>query len=159
MTITLTFDTNCIILAEHNADVDQLFEWKNTGLIDIFKTDVVDSELKKQESINKSKQIAEDLGVGRVGFTRVGHGIVGNDDDDSFFRELMLVVFPETKGEPPNANKVFDIMNLVTHRLYNRDVFVTTDDDYLRNKTQLVRYEITVMSPKECVDYLSNRLV
>lgn len=155
---TITFDTNCIINLEHNQYLDQLFQWSKSGQIDIFKTDVVDTELKKEESIRKSKQIIEDMGVGRIGFMRVDHAKVGVDDDNSYFQELMLVVFPETKGENPNKNKVFDIMNLVTHKLYQRDIFLTDDKDYLRKKIELSQHEITVMNPQECVSHLRSIL-
>lgn len=153
---SITFDTNCVIFTEHNIYVDQLVEWKNKDLISIFKTDVVDTELKKQESIKRSQQIIEDVGIGRIGFTRVGHGIVGSEDD-SFFNELMHVVFPETKNESPNNNKIFDIMNLVTHKLYDRDIFVTNDNDYLRKKDELQQHGIIVMNPKECITYFRNK--
>lgn len=150
---SITFDTNCIIKLEHDLYVDQLLKWSKTAHIDLFKTDVVDTELKKTESIKKSQEIIEDIGSGRIGFSRVGHATVGSDADDSYFHELMLIVFPETKGEEPNKNKILDIMNLVTHKLYGRDIFVTYDMDYISKKEEL-KHEITVMTPEECVNHL-----
>lgn len=150
----LTFDTNTVIAKDHNPDVDKLFEMNGKEEVKIFKTDVVDTELSKK-SREKSATLHEDLGVARIGHSRIGHAVIGGESDVSESDRMMEIIFPETKGEKPNAKKVRDVMHLLTHKKHNRDIFVTNDRDFITKKEELKsEFGIVVMTPQECVQHI-----
>ena len=151
--ITITLDTMCFIEKEKDEDISKLFQLNRNGYLTIFKTDVADTEM-SESSKEKSKDIPEDMGVGRVCHSRIGHAITGGEDD-SLYKNIMNVVFPETKGEPPKRNKIRDVMALTVHTEKKRTVFVTKDGAICRAKESLKnQFGITVMSPPECVEYI-----
>ena len=153
---TVTLDTMCFIEKDKDGNVSKLFQLKQDKKITIVKTDVVDTEL-SESSKKKSKDIPEDMGVGRMGHFRIGHAVMGGGND-SLFENIMKVVFPETKGEPPNKNKIRDVMALTTHAQKKRNVFVTKDKTICRvKKTLKNQFGITVMSPLECVEYIMQK--
>ena len=154
---TVTLDTMCVIEKGKDENVSKLFQLEQDKKITIVKTDVVDTEL-SESSKKKSKGIPEDMGVGRVGHSRIGHAVVGGGND-SLFENIMKVVFPETKGEPPNKNKIRDVMALTTHAQKKRNVFVTKDGAICRAKKSLkCQFDITVMSPLECVEHICKKI-
>ena len=156
---SITFDTNCVISIGKDNDVDKLIEWEQKGLIEIFKTDVMDTELKNTSSRQKSSTFKEDIGVAVIGHSRIGHAKIGGGEDQSFFEQMLQFLFPETKGQRPTRNQTRDTMHIITHRDNGRDHYITSDGDFLTKKDQLkTNYAISVMTPKECVDYLKNKL-
>jgi len=153
----LTFDTNTVIAKGHDLDVNKLFEMAGKDEIKIFKTDVVDTELPKK-SQEKSATLTEDLGVARIGHSRISHAVIGGGNAESEQERIMAILFPETKGEKPKKQKVRDVMHLHTHKKHNRDIFVTNDGDFLTKKEELKsEFGIVVMTPKECVVHINEQ--
>lgn len=153
--ITVTIDTNCIRVRNSDQNVKRLFELEEENKIEIIKTDVLDTEL-SDKGREHSKDIPEDLGMGICDNSRIEHCVIGGDEDDVIHKNIMLILFPETKGEEPNNNKIRDVMHLTTHKKHNRDIFVTNDDDFLRNHNELKKLDIIVMNPEQCVQYIGN---
>ncbi len=150
---TITLDTMCFIEKYKDENIIKLFELQSKNFRSIIKTDVVDTEL-SDSSKEKSKDVPEDLGVGRIGHSRTDHAVTG-DGDDLLFENLMKIVFPETKGEPPTTQKTRDVMALTTHKQKDREIFVTKDKAICRAKEKLEeQYGIKVMSPTECGEYV-----
>ena len=129
---TVTLDTMCFIEKDKDENVARLFELECDKYLTIIKTDVVDTEM-SDSSKEKSKDVPEDIGVGRIGHSRIDHVIIGGEDD-SLFENIMKVVFPETTGEPPTQNKIRDVMALVVHTQKGREIFVTKDGAICRAK-------------------------
>ena len=73
----ITFDTNSIIDLEKSDDYDlqQLYKWHKSGVIEIVKTDVADTELQTDSS--KSVEFMEDVGDGVIDHSRIDHAKVG----------------------------------------------------------------------------------
>lgn len=151
--ITITLDTNCIIDIGKDEYIDKLIGFEKQGLIEIHKTDVVDTELQNTSAINKSANFEEDLGFGIVDHSRIGFTRIGGDETKSFFDMLLHLVFPETKGQTATKNQIRDIMHIIVHRDHNRDYFVTKDNDFI-NKSEILDkdYKIVVVTPKRCVE-------
>lgn len=162
-------DTSSIIDLEYGKDADlaTLDKWDKEGLIEIVKTDVVDTERMgrvKPSAVKEdvgtgvyehsryehagydsglrydenTTEIKEDIGTAVIDNSRVGHAKVGTGGERPRYEPLLLVLFPETKGyEKANKNQIRDAMALTTHMEYNRDYFVTTDRDFLNKKEEL----------------------
>ena len=64
-----------------------------------------------------SAEFKEDKGGAYYGHSRYGHATYDGTPD---FEEILLVVFPETKGQKPTKNQTRDAMSLATHRKYGR---------------------------------------
>ena len=143
----------CFIEKDKDENVSKLFELESSKYLTIIKTDVVDTEMSKN-SQEKSKDVVADMGVGRIGHSRIGHAVYGGNDD-SLYQNIMLTVFPETKGEEPNNNKVRDVMALTTHTQKGREIFVTKDGTILNAKEKLEEhFGIKVMNPVDCTEYV-----
>ena len=74
---SITLDTNSVIYLEkgNDNDLEQLYQWHKSGHIEIFKTDVVDTE--RDGSSSKSEEFKEDVGDGVIDHSRIGHTKVG----------------------------------------------------------------------------------
>ncbi len=155
---TVIIDTNCIGTRDSNEHVKKLFNLEKENKIEIIKTDVVDTEL-SEKGREYSKDIPEDLGVAISDNSRIGYGVIAGDDDVLLHDKIMKILFPETKGEDPNNNKIRDVMNLTTHIKSNRDIFVTLDGDFLRKREELKNLSVIIMTPEECNEYVKNCFV
>ena len=154
---TVTLDTNCVIDIDKDGCIDKLIDFEKRGLIEIYKTDVVDTELQNTSSINKSVNIKEDLGFGIIDHSRIGFARISGVETKSFFDTLLHLVFPETKGQTATKNQIRDIMHIITHKDHNRDYFVTKDNDFI-NKSEILNkdYGIVVLTPKRCVELFND---
>jgi len=155
----ITLDTCCIIAGKGNPDVKRLFEWHDQGIIEVVKTDVVDTELKSPTSLRRSSKYHEDMGVLVVGHSRVGHCLVAGDEDVQRGRTIQSILFPGEPREQLDGRQIRDIMALATHRKYRGDFFVTLDEQHILSKRQALKSElgIEVLTPDECVKHIRRR--
>jgi len=154
---TITIDTNCINVREAVRDLNQLEKWHSLGLIEIVKTDVMDTELRGGARLEKSSRLKEDLGVGVVDHSRLGHFVVGGEGVDYPLDELRKILFPnfDKLTEKSRKRAIKDAMHLATHHMRKRDFFVTMDNHFMKARDELKKkFNMVILTPKECAEEL-----
>ena len=165
----VTIDTNSINTRQRDANLNNLEEWHLKGIIEIVKTDVMDTEFLKacpepQEAfMNKSSRYQEDVGVGAYGHSRRHHAVYGEASDPDYPRDEMLrMLFPRFEyltNEDEKSRAIRDAMHLATHHMHKRDFFVTNDKHFKSARDALrERFGVLILTPNECVSRLSKML-
>jgi hypothetical protein len=161
----MTFDTSCINSSEDESAppaIRELEKMHAEGKIEIFKADVVDTELGEgNESLRlRSQKYSEDLGVLVWGHSRWGHSLWGGPSVDYPLEEIKDTVFPDFSqmSKKSQDRAIRDAMHLATHRMYRRQYFVTRDKHHIiKARTQLAeKFGIVVITPDECLAKLSD---
>jgi len=98
-----------------------------------------------------SSEFQEDIGEAVYDNSRYDHATYGGTSN---FKDILIIIFPETKGCPPTKQQLRDAMHVATHKKYGRDYFVTKDKAILRAKEKLEKIGIKVLHPHECVEEL-----
>ena len=166
-TFVVTIDTNSINARQRDADLNNLEEWHLKGIIEIVKTDVMDTEFLKaspeprEAFMNKSSRYREDVGVGAYGHSRRHHAVYGEANDLNYPRDEMLrMLFPRFEyltNEDEKSRAIRDAMHLATHYMHRRDFFVTLDTrHFIAHRDALKeRFGLVILTPEECVSQLS----
>ncbi len=196
--IRVTLDTNCFNL-KPNKSLDKLHLLAQEGKIEIFKTDVVDTEIianlditaeKVKLRLGKSQSAAEDVGMLVLGNSRIGHAKIGTDkaierlektsnvpedcggaiwgssryghatygnDSKTYIEQLKKIVFNNFAGldEKGKKHSLRDCMQLSTHKIYNRDHFITSEKKILNKSKELMELGISVMSSEDLIRLLN----
>ncbi len=157
---TITFDTSCIYSSENEKAplaIRELEKMHAEGLVEIVKTDVVDTELGEgNEQLKlKSQKYSEDQGVGVWDHSRWDHALWGGPEMDYPFEEIRDTLFPgfDQMSEESQDRATRDAMHLATHRMYKRQFFVTRDERHIvNNKKELEeKFGIIVLTLEECL--------
>lgn len=98
-----------------------------------------------------SSEFNEDVGDGVYDNSIYDHATYGENSD---YKEILRIIFPETKGCSPTKQQIRDAMHVATHKKYDRNYFVTKDGAILRAKNELEKLGIKVRHPHECVEEL-----
>lgn len=158
---TITIDTNCINTKQGKEAINKLEQWHNQGQVEVVKTDVMDTELSdgsptfREKALKKSQDYPEDIGIGVIGHSRIGHCRVGGESSEYLLEKIMELLFPQYDKLDDDAKKraIRDSMHLSTHKMHNRDVFVTEDKHFLNKRDSLKeRFGITILSPEEALE-------
>lgn len=159
----LTIDTNSINARQADENLNALEEWHKTGMVDIVKTDVMDTEFQKAAPrqrdvfMAKSSQYHEDIGEGHCDDSRVDHALLGPLENYPLesMREMLFPNF-ETLTEDEKERARRDAMHLATHYMHRRDFFVTNDKKhFIANRESLkARFSVRILRPAECVSWL-----
>ncbi len=171
--IKLTFDTNCIInLLDYNSgsaiSVDELAEIIRYGLegdVNIAITTRVDSDVGKDKDQGRKNEILKRISmfptigtVARLDTSKFDGGdVLGGEEHNSLEEELKKIIFPGLKNDDPHyGNKINDIDHLIGHKINNRDIFVTDDQQILKKaETLKSSVGIEVMDPKQVLEYIN----
>jgi hypothetical protein len=168
-TFVVTIDTNSINARQRDADLNNLEEWHLKGIIEIVKTDVMDTEFLKaspeprEPFMNKSSRYREDVGVGAYGHSRRHHAVYGEANDLNYPRDEMLrMLFPRFEyltNADEKSRAIRDAIHLATHHMHKRDFFVTNDKHFKSARDALrERFGVVILTPKECDSRLSKML-
>ncbi len=161
MIITVTVDTNCINLKKHPS-LDIIYNLYYNSKIKIYKTDTLDTELIfsnpkksdiKENRLNKSNSLKEDLGIGFWGQSRWNHCKWGNKKE-SFVEEFKNILFRdyERMSEKKRRNAFRDCMHLSTHLINKRDYFITLDKHFRSNNKILKdKYNLKIIHPDDFI--------
>jgi hypothetical protein len=158
----LTIDTNSINTRQADENLNLLEEWHKKGMVEIVKTDVMDTEFMKASQrrrdlfTKKSSQYQEDMGEAYYGDSRYGHALYGPLKNYPL-ETVKQILFPNfnklTEEGKERARR--DAMHLATHYMYKRDFFITTDNHFLKNRDALKsKLSIVILRPDECVSRL-----
>ena len=161
----VTIDTNSINTRQRDANLNNLEEWHLKGLIEMVKTDVMDTEFleaspePREGFMNKSSRYREDVGVGAYGHSRAHHAVYGDANDPNYPRDKMLrILFPRFENltnEDEKRRAIRDAMHLATHYMHGRDFFVTNDKHFIGARDALKgRFGLAILTPAECVSRL-----
>jgi predicted nucleic acid-binding protein len=105
--------------------------------------------------LKKSEGYREDMGAGVWGHSRWGHFYWEGKSAAHALKEIRDLLFPQYNefDEDGKRKALRDTMHLATHKIHDRDVFVTEDKDFLTNKDVLKeRFGVRVLSPSELVE-------
>lgn len=158
----ITFDTSCIYSEGRSPpEIAELEELHKEGLVQIVKTDVVDTELlnsRKEGLKQKSAIYDEDFGAAVIGHSRIGHALIADNESGDNLQEIMNIVFPdfENYGEGAKDRAIRDAMHLATHYKYKRGFFVAKDEHHIIKKARELeeKFGIVVLTPAQCLDRL-----
>jgi hypothetical protein len=156
-------------MRQRDADLNKLEEWHLKGLIEIVRTDVMDTEFlkasprRRESFMNKSSRYREDMGVGTYDHSRWDHAVFGGSYDRNYPRDEMLrILFPgfeNISDEDEESRAIRDAMHLATHHMHKRDFFVTNDKHFIAARDALrERFGLVILTPEECVSRLSEML-
>ena len=157
----MTIDTCCINVRRQRPALNRLEEWHNQGVIEIFRTEIMNEELKGESRRRKARKYSEDEGTPHWEYTTFDYKGFGGEDPEVYpFHELVEIVFPNLDiSDAKYDNKVRDAEHLSTHYQYKRDFFVTMDKALIHKKRELKeKYGIVILTPEECVQEIEHLL-
>lgn len=171
--IKLTFDTNCIInlldyKSESAISVDELAEIIRYGLegdVNIAITTRVDSDVSKDKDQDRKGEILKRISmfptigtVARLDTSKFDSGDVwAGEEHQALEEELKKIIFPGLKSDDSHySNKINDIDHLIGHKINQRDIFVTDDQQILKKaETLKSSVGIEVMDPKNVLEHIN----
>ncbi|MDW3218176.1 MAG: hypothetical protein R8F63_06145 [Acidimicrobiales bacterium] len=156
-------DTHIIDAAD--AASERLWELHDGGWIQLCRSDAMDTELldraderHRELLLNRSAEIVEVLGVGVVGHSRVGHMVVGSDEESKDWDELWELMWPNadrSSTSRTNRTRIRDAMHVLTAARYAYDGFVTKDRGVLAASSAVrARFGLWVVSPFDLLPHL-----
>jgi len=143
--ITITRDTCCLNTKSAIGAMNELECLEQRDLIDIDATEVMDRELPKGPNIFRDKACSHIFFTSYYTLQR-----------KSEFEEIKNIVFPDKLKL--TRNDYFDIWNLLIHKQYSRDYFVTLDKHILKKKDRLKTINIIVLTPEGCLKEMGVQL-
>lgn len=156
---TITIDTNCINTKQGKETINQIEKWHDKGLVEIVKTDVMDTEFvgAHPKFKKKSQKYHEDLGVGVWGHSRWDHFLWGGENMNYPLEKIRDLLFPRFQNLKGDAKKraIRDAMHLATHYMCKRDFFVTEDKNFVKKRNRLEKvFRVKILTPNECIEKL-----
>jgi predicted nucleic acid-binding protein len=102
-------------------------------------------EIKHWIEENKVKVLRSPL---RLGFSYLGNDRLADDIDLCLEKELRKII-----GD--NIKNLKDVDHLLVHIKDKRDIFVTSDKDFL-NKREIIKnkFKTNILKPEECISFL-----
>jgi hypothetical protein len=171
--IKLTFDTNCIInlldyKSESAISVDELAEIIRYGLegdVNIAITTRVDSDVSKDKDQDRKGEILKRISmfptigtVARLDTSKFdSDDVLAGEEHQALEMELKKIIFPGLKSDDSHySNKINDIDHLIGHKINQRDIFVTDDQQSLKKaETLKSSVGIEVMDPKKVLEHIN----
>lgn len=141
------------------ADLAELHKLFQEGLIDLTRTDTMDTELasasdeKREDLLAASGQYVEHLGPMVIGHSRLDHAVLGNDDDARRIDKVYAILRPNGDRSAANPHDVRDAMHIATAIRYGAGFFVTSDKKVLAKRDDLRQAFdwFTVLGPAEAL--------
>ncbi len=163
----ITLDTNCIVnafdrKAHSPTSVDALeciIALSKQGFLDLAVTTCVEVDQYNDHENDRIKRIWE--GVAQSPIAIISTPDFNESSAAELKAELMRTLYPKGINWKANCavNKENDIKHLASHKVNQRDIFITDDKGILNKKDTLEKtHAITVMSPAELVDFVRFRL-
>ena len=102
-----------------NSELNQIEEYWKSGIIEIVKTDVLDTELLNDLSDKrkaKVSKIPEDIGILVFDHSRLGHTKLASDEEIKQFHEIIKLLFVVPRAKL-SKQQIRDAMHLHTHMI------------------------------------------
>jgi hypothetical protein len=147
----LRFFVDSNFIGDKATACDELRRLCNDGMIELVRTDVVDTELsdtkdpeKRARLLKESATYPELLGAFMVGDSRPSHWVIGNDDDKALFASAFKILFPRsdpadrTTGRARRKRRdAMQIAGAIRYGAVSNGGLITRDGDMLRRREAL----------------------
>jgi hypothetical protein len=161
--LTWAMDTCVLIdLDQGQAEAVALDRLDAEGWIDLIKMDVVDTELARirdpellQERLARSRPFVEYFGPMVLGYSRLGHSVVGSQDDKELLDKVFRILWPQARMDTANHHQIGDAMHVAWSIRNRTNGFVTSDQRVLGRREaieQLAHDGFRVYSPVEALN-------
>ena len=147
--ITITLDTNSIIdwANGKNPSITRIMGLHSQGKIVVVKT--ADAE-PKSKIASKASEDLEDMGYMVIGSSRLNHTRIGDEGAGKEQDDILRLIFPGVRDRfEATPSQIREVMHLHTHKLHNRDFFVTKDGNIIQARSSLEKLAIVVRDPAE----------
>lgn len=154
--------------SESAISVDELAEIIRYGLegdVNIAITTRVDSDVSKDKDQDRKSEILKRISmfptigtVARLDTSKFDSGDVWvGEEHQALEEELKKIIFPGLKNDDSHySNKINDIDHLIGHKINQRNIFVTDDQQILKKaETLKSSVGIEVMDPKKVLEYIN----
>lgn len=151
--IIVFVDNSCINSKQEILPLNKLEELHNKKIF-LQKTDTFDTEIQGRWNSTivskKSSMYNEARGPFVLGHSRLGHSVLGNQDDAQRIDRILVILFGEKNRNEYGQNEIRDAMHLATSIRYGGDFFITLDNDFL-SKSKEIEYEfgISIRQPAQ----------
>ena len=151
--LCLYFDTN--IIGDQAKAVQDLWRCRSEGWIRIQRTDTMDpeleraSELKRQDLLAESAQLAESLGGVRIEVAAGVPEVTASAQSRRDLEDALQILHPGSTELPRRGNDVRDAMHICCAARYAAQIFVTRDKGVLKKSAQIwERFSLDVANPE-----------
>jgi len=163
----LTLDTNCINLRKTVPALNELERLADQGTIQIAATPemLVDLERDKSSHAAQRREKASLLHehIHNASPKPIPPGSSEKTLDDPTTRAIvergllrwLQILFP---SGCPNENMTDDILHVLIHRVWERDIFVTMDTDLLNRRDELKTLGVIVCTPEEALQRVRDHM-
>lgn len=150
MTLRITIDTNLINARQKLPEMNILEDMHTKGLIEIVKTDAMDTEMLEgyKKGLEKSQQYREIQGYGVFGYSRFDHSVFGTVEDGGLTQSIVMALFPGKSCAELSDNDLRDVMHVQAHITNKGDYFITEDKIILAAADSLRKLGIRIRTPE-----------
>ena len=134
--LLLYVDTN--LVGSDAAEVRELLRLHEAGLLQLQRTDTVDTELigatdhsRKSQLLEESAGLVESFGAFVLDHSRLDHAVLGGSMDEMRLEQVFSVLFPNAQR---SRNNLRDAMHISTAIRYGANGFVTQDKRVLKRQ-------------------------
>ncbi len=143
----LTVDTNCINTKQAMPAMNTIERWEHERRVTLFRT-----QRSLMEVRNHPPARAKVLDRPNVGEPAIAD--VSFLDSDAYYDDAPGAAFDAMFKLLFRNLDLTDVMHILSHQSSGNDIFVTTDNDFLREAARLkAQWDITIMSPDETVSH------
>ena len=167
--LRLTLDTNCINLRKIVPALNELERLAEQGIVQLAATPEMLLDLERDQSRyaeqrrEKASLLHEQIHNRPTKTKPTPPGSSEKTLDDPVTRETverglrhwLQILFP---SGPPNGKMVDDILHVLIHRAWKRDIFVTMDDDLLSRRDELKTLGVIVCKPDEALQRVRDQV-
>jgi predicted nucleic acid-binding protein len=154
----LVFDTNGFIWKEKGREaILELEKLREQFVVEIVKTDVVDSELSEKYNVRVGDEFdittsyVELNGIFYLDESRINHAVMGTDEEAMEVQAIARVLKPGV--ELFGSNDFRDARHLATAKKYGCLAFVTADGNILKRAPELLEsFQIRVLTPEDALE-------
>lgn len=142
--ITITLDTGVINSMGKLPAMSKLEKWHDEERIQLYISDVMEKEstVGSSQWKKQNKYVFQLLRPDKMEYP-------------PRFNKFKNILFPRVKEL--NDNQKMDVNHVCVHLKYGNDFFVTKDKNFIRNRKNLEENSIYVLTPDECVDFLTKK--
>ena len=151
MVLRITIDTNLINARQKLPEMNTLEEMHKKGLVEIVKTDAMDTEMLNgyKKGLEKSQQYREIQGYGVFGHSRYDHAIYSGEDDGGLTQSVVMALFPGKACSELSDNDIKDVMHIQAHITNKCDYFITEDKIILDAAELLKKLGVRIRTPSD----------
>lgn len=161
--LCLYFDTN--IIGDQAKAVQDLWRCRSEGWIRIQRTDTMDpeleraSELKRQDLLAESAQLAESLGGVCLEVAAGVPEVTASAQSRRDLEDAIQILHPGSTELPRRGNDVRDAMHISCAARYAAQFFVTRDKGILRRSVQIRgRFNLEVADPEQTLIHVGKAI-